>query len=135
MGFKTYGIVGVIAFGAYGVSEADKSLNYVEATAKITHLSTECTVEARKKRLVHKDSGELAYMDCKLAKLIAPAKGYSEDNIKYHYELEYSYKSPVDNQWHTDKGTRTSSKAEKYKAGQEFLVLAHTRKANKTRWK
>jgi len=135
MGLKFYGAVGVIALGAYGVSEADKSLNYTETTAKITKISTECTVEARKKKLVHKDTNKLAYMDCEMAKLIAPIKGYEVSDVKYHFSMEYKYKSPVDNKWHKDSGTKTSSSEGLYKKGQKFQILAHKEDPGKTRWK
>ena len=135
MGMKTYGIIGVLAAGAYGLSETDKSLNYVETTAKITKLSTECTVEKRKSKLVEKDTGDLAYMECDLAKVIAPIKGYSVSDIKYHHTMEYRYLSPADNNWHKDKGTKTSYSEGKFINGQKFQILAHKTKANKTRWK
>ncbi len=135
MSFKIYGILGVLAAGAYGVSETDKSLNYIETDAKITKLTTECTVQKRKSKLVNKETGDLAYMDCKLAKLVAPIKGYSVSDVRYHHKIEYKYKSPVDNEWHNDKGSKTAYSEGKYKKGQSFKVLAHKTDANKTRWK
>jgi len=70
-----------------------------------------------------------------LAKLIAPIKGYEVSDIKFHYNMEYKYKSPVDNKWHKNSGEKKSSKEDLYKKGQKFQVLAHKEKPGKTRWK
>jgi len=124
MGLKTYGAIGAVALGALAVSEGDKAVNYVETTAKITKISTECSVSKRKSKLVEKDTGKLAMMECDLAKLIAPIKGYEVSDIKFHYNMEYKYKSPVDNKWHKNSGEKKSSKEDLYKKKSKISGLS-----------
>jgi hypothetical protein len=133
MSLKTYGIIGVIAAGAYGVSEADKSMNYIETSAIVNEVEVDCYAKNSNTKLEVKATGELAYMDCDIAPLIAEAKGMSKNDVKKRAVVTFRYRSPVDNSRQTGKHTISNYK-DNYDPGREFKIFAHKEKPKKTRW-
>ena len=98
MGVVAYaklGVVGLIAT-AVGVSQADKTMNYIETDAVVTSANIDCYVKAGKRKLVEKKTDKLAYMDCELAPYAAKEFGYDESDVHQRTKLTYKFKSPVD---------------------------------------
>ena len=133
MSLKTYGIIGVIAAGAYGISEADKSMNYIETSAIVNEVKVDCYVKSSKGKLEVKATGDLAYMDCDIAPLIAEAKGMSKKDVKKRAVVTFRYRSPVDNTRQTGEHTISNYKGN-YDPGREFKIFAHKENPEKTRW-
>jgi len=133
MGIKTFGIIGVVAAGAYGVSEADKSMNYIETSAIVNEIAVDCYVKSSSGKLESKSTGKLAYMDCDLAPYIAEAKGMSKNDVKKRAVVTFRYRSPVDNTRQTGEHTISNYK-DNYDPGREFKIFAHKEKPKKTRW-
>lgn len=133
LNLKVYGLIGVNGAGAYGVSEADKSLNYIETSAIVNEVEIDCYVKSRKSKLEVKSTGELAYMDCKVAPYMAEAKGMSKKDIKKRAIVTYRYRSPVDNTRQTGEHTIKNYRDD-YKPGHEFTIFAHKENPKQTRW-
>jgi len=124
-------VIGFVAVGMVGV-QADRNLNYVDAEAVINSVTYECTVEKGKRYLEHKSTKEKAYMDCTLAKIVAPQFDYSEKDVKYHANLDYSWTSPVDGTVQTISKRKNARNEETYKKGQIIMVGAHKKDALKS---
>lgn len=121
--------IGAIAVGV-GVSQADKSMNYIEVEATVTKSIVDCYIENSSGRLVEKDSEKLAYMDCDQAPAAAAQFDYSKSDIKTRSQYEFTYVSPVDGS--KQKGADTNKYAE-IKTGQKIKVFAHKTEPGKSR--
>lgn len=130
---KVYG--GMFAIGAlvYGVSEVDKSLNYVETDAKITAAEFDCYIENSSGRIVEKKTDNLAFMSCDIAPIIAAQHGYKDSDISQRVKMEYSYYSPVDGSVQYGKH-ETKYNASKYQKGAVIKIFAHKEEPGKTRF-
>ncbi len=124
-------MVGVVAVG-FGVSQADKTMNYVETDAFVTSAKVDCFVKAGKKELVEKKTNRLAYMDCDMAPYAAKEFGYNEFDIHQRTTLAYKFKSPVDGS--SQKGDHVDNYSGSYKVGQKIKIYAHKSEPGKTRW-
>lgn len=134
MGIVNYaklGVVGVIAVAA-GVSQADKTMNYVETDAFVTSAKVDCYVKAGKKELVEKKTNKLAYMDCDMAPYAAEEFGYDKSDIHQRTKLTYKFNSPVDGS--SQKGDHVDNYSGKYKVGQKIKIYAHKSEPGKTRF-
>ena len=120
--------------GAYGVGELDKSMNYVETDAYVSQIEVDCFIKDGNSKVVEKNSGRLAYMDCKMAPLVAPIHDHDASDIQYRYQLEYTYKSPVDGSRHKKEHTVTSHSQDKYRKDQDIKIFAHKDEPAKSRW-
>ncbi len=127
-------ILGMVAVGGvmYGVSEADKSLNYVKSTATITEVKLDCFIKSGKKSVVKKDTNDMAYMDCNIAPFAAIKFGFDKSDVRQRAKIQYEFVSPVDNAIHTGKMTKEYG-VEKYKEGVKFPMYAHKEEAGKSR--
>ena len=131
---KVYGVMALGALGIYGFSELDKSMNYVETDAYVSSIEIDCFIEDSNSKVVEKSTGNLAYMDCDMAPLVAPMHGHDESDIQYRYQMEYTYKSPVDGSRHTKKHTTTSHAEDKYRKDMDLKIYAHKEEPGKSRW-
>ncbi len=134
-------VYGIIALGVAGISFADRSdrsINYTEVNAKITKYENRCTIgstsRGSKRALVDKKTGDPLYMDCDIAKLIAPKYGYSKHNIVKHIKFTYKYQSPVDGKFYTDVATQEIVFKE-FRLGKNVQVYAHKENPNKSRYR
>jgi hypothetical protein len=124
----------LIVFGAVGVgvSEADKTMNYVPTDAYVKTAKVECFVKSGRKHLVNKGTNSMAYMDCELAPLAAKQFGYDESAVQERVEFTYTYQSPVDGSMQSGKHVSDGSDF-KYRKGVKFSVYAHKTEAGKSR--
>lgn len=115
----------------YGVSELDKSMNYVETTGVVTSAKVECFIKTGKRSVVVKNSDELAYMNCTIAPMVAKRFGHEKSAIKKRAKIEYKFNSPVDGKSYTGNFIEKYNVA-KYKHGAKFKVFAHKSSAEKS---
>jgi hypothetical protein len=125
------GIIAAIGVSV-GVSEADKSMNYIPTEATVTSTEIDCFVENSKSKIVEKDTDELAYMDCAMAPLAAAEFGHHERDIQKRIQFKYTFKSPVDGSLQFGNYTGTGDEV-KYKTGTKFEVFAHKTETKKSR--
>ena len=131
---KVYGVMALGIGGMVAFSELDKSMNYVETDAYISRIDVDCFIKDSDSQVVEKSTNELAYMDCDIAPVIAPMHGHDESDIQYRYQLEYSYKAPVDRSRQKDTYTTTSHQEDKYKKNMNIKIFAHKEEPGKSRW-
>jgi hypothetical protein len=122
--------IGLIA-AAVGVSEVDKTMNYIQVEAVVTKADVDCFIKAGNESVVEKKNNSLAYMDCEMAPYAAKEYGFKETDISKRTKLAFSYVSPVDGS--KQKGTHTQEHAE-YKVGQKIKIYAHKEEPGKNRW-
>lgn len=125
-----FGAIGLIA-AAVGVSQIDKTMNYVEVDAAVTKADVDCFIKSGNESVVQKDTEKLAYMDCEMAPFAAAQHGFKETDISKRSQYSVSYVSPVDGKKH--KGANMKDYVE-YKVGQKIKVYAHKEDASKMRW-
>ncbi len=125
-----FGVIGLIA-AAVGVSQIDKSMNYVEVDAVVTKAAVDCFIKSGNESVVKKDTDKLAYMDCEMAPFAAKEYGFKETDISKRTQYSVSYVSPVDGKKH--KGDHTKDYVA-YKVGEKVKVYAHKEDASKMRW-
>ena len=125
-----FGVIGLISAAA-GVSQIDKSMNYVEVDAVVTKAAIDCFIKSGNESVVKKDTDKLAYMDCDMAPFAAKEYGFKETDISRRTTFSYSYVSPVDGSKH--KGEHTKEYAA-YKVGQKVKLYAHKEDPAKMRW-
>lgn len=134
MGLKIYAVMGGLAAVAVGVSEADKSANYIPTEATVTSAQIDCYVKNRKSQLVEQDTETRAYMDCELAPLAAEYHGYSGSDVRQRVTFEYRYKSPVDGSRQTGNHISTSDIEDYDRRGKKFMIHAHKEDPAKRRF-
>lgn len=134
MSYKLMFYVGILGAGAVavGVNQADLKMNYVETDATVTASKLECYIENSKSKIVEKDTGKKAYMDCKLAPLVAAAHDHDESDIHRIVRFEYRYLSPADGSSQKGKGSRTKA-VDDYKIGRTVQIYAHKEEPGKSR--
>ena len=97
---KIYGaVIGGVAFagGALVYNQSTELRgNYTLVDAKITDVKLECFIERHERKVIRKESPELAYMDCTVAPLVARQHGFDDTDIKRRATVTYRYRSPVD---------------------------------------
>ncbi len=123
-------VVGLIAAG-FGVSQADKSMNYVQVDAVVTKAEVDCFIKSGNESVVEKTSDKLAYMDCEIAPFAAAKYGFKDKDISKRTKLAFNYTSPVDGSKHN--GEHVADYIE-YKVGQKIKVYAHKEDPTKMRW-
>ncbi len=123
----------LLFFGGLMLGDANNlKKNYTLVDARITSVEIDCYVKKRKKKLVEKGTGKLAYMDCEIAPLAAERFGYDDNDIHRRATITYRYRSPVDNKRY--KGTYTrESNIDGYRKGRIIRVHAHTSEPGKSR--
>jgi hypothetical protein len=125
----------MLAFGAvlaaFGVSQADKSINYIKVDATVTSAKVDCYVESGNEYIKSKDTNSLAFMDCEMAPYAAKEFGFEQSDIKKRTEFAFSYTSPVDGKLH--KGNNTKKNAA-YKVGEKVDLYAHKEEPEKFRF-
>ncbi len=129
---KVYGGMALIGVAAVGISETDKSMNYIETEAVVTAAEVDCFVKSSKGKIVEKKSDKMAYMDCKIAPLAAVQFGYSEKDVQQRVKFEYRFTSPVDGKTYTDKH-EDEYNADRYQKGKKFKLFAHKEEPSKNR--
>ncbi len=130
---KVYAGMIVAGAVAYGASETDKKMNYVETDAVIKTAKIECYVEHGKKFLAEKATDKMAYMECDLAPLAAEAFGYTKSDIHHRNTITYSFKSPVDGKTYIDKYDTTVEPLASLSSGKHFKMYAHKTDPGKSR--
>ena len=130
---KVYAGMIIAGTVAYGASEADKKMHYVETDAVVKSAKIECYVEHGKKYLAEKATDKMAYMDCDMAPMAAEAFGYAKSDIHHRNTMTYSFKSPVDGKTYTDNYDTKSEPLASLASGKHFKIFAHKSEAGKSR--
>ena len=129
------GKVPLIVIGAmgtlYGVSMADRSINYIETDAIVTKAEVDCFVKSGRSHIESKATKKMAYMDCEMAPLAAAEFGYKNSDIGKRTKFSYTYLSPVDGSH--QKGEHESQNTQ-YKTGQKFKIYAHKENPGESRF-
>jgi hypothetical protein len=129
---KIYGAMIAVGAVAVGVSEADKTMNYIPTDAVVKSAKVECFVKSGKKYLAEKATDRMAYMDCDFAPYAAEKFGYAKSAVQERVQFTYSYKSPVDGSTQSGKYESEGSSL-KYRNGTRFKIFAHKTEAGKSR--
>jgi hypothetical protein len=131
---KFYG--GVIALGVllYGYSMANKGMNYVETKAYITAVETDCYIEAGRSKIVEEGTKKTAYMDCKMAPMVAKQHDMDESAVRHRSRLKFSYRSPADGSVQTGEHTLRPAPEGKYTRDGQVMIYAHKEQATKYLW-
>lgn len=126
--FGMQGKIYLIVFGFVGsvaaFSALDRGMNYIETAAIVTSVEIDCFIKFGKKSVVEKKTGNLAYMKCELAPLVAKKYGHLDSAVQKRAKIQYGYESPVDNNYYTGEIIRKHS-VEKFVPGYEFAIYAH----------
>lgn len=122
-----FGAVGTL----YGVSMADRTMNYIPTEATVVTADVDCYVKNSSGQLVDKTTEKRAYMDCEFAPLAAEMHGYSKSDIHKRTKFTYSFVSPVDGS--KQKGQHETEYAQ-YDVGQKFTIYAHKEEAGRSRF-
>lgn len=131
---KMYGALMVVGAVAVGVSEADKTMNYVPTDAVVKSAKVDCYIKSGKRFVAEKATNKMAYIDCDMAPFAAKEFDHEESAIKERVQITYSYKSPVDGSMQTGEYESKDSGV-KYRAGTKFKVFAHKEEPGKSRVK
>jgi hypothetical protein len=129
---KMYGAMMVIGTVAVGVSQADKTMNYIETDAVVKTAKVDCYIKSGKRFVAEKATNRMAYIDCDMAPYAAKEFGHEESAIKERVQFTYSYKSPVDGSMQSGEYEAKDS-GTKYRKGTKFKVLAHKDEPGKSR--
>ncbi len=133
---KIYGVliggVVMVGGGAMYYQANDLKMNYMLVDAVITKVEVDCFVKKGKKKLVYKDTSDLAYMDCMIAPMAAAQHGFDNDDIQKRASITYRYKSPVDNRRYTGTYKRDGD-IEMFARGVDIRVHAHKTEPEKSR--
>jgi hypothetical protein len=130
---KVYAGMIVAGTVAYGASEADKKMHYVETDAVVKSAKIECYIEHGKKFLAEKSTDKMAYMDCDIAPEIATHFAYDKSDIHHRNTMTYSFKSPVDGKTYVDNYETTNEPLASLSSGKHFKMYAHKSEAGKSR--
>lgn len=132
---KSIGVVAA-AVGVFAVvDQTDKRLNYTPVPAEITELKIDCRLENDDKKLVDKETDEIAYMDCSFAHVAAVKYDYKENDIKKRATITYAFTSPVDNQVYEAEYVDKYFDDGDYALNAQVEVFAHKKTANKSRFR
>ena len=134
MSLKVYGGLGALLLVGAGVSQADKKMNYTPTEAVVTSAVVDCYVESGNEKLVHKDTEELAYIDCDMAPYAAVMNDFDADDVHYRVKFDFAYNSPVDGSRQTGSHTKRGKTADAYKRGHRFTIHAHKEEPSKNRF-
>ena len=133
---KIYGaVIGGVAFAGGALlynQSGELRANYTLVNAKITKVMLECYIERHEKKVVQKESSELAYMDCTVAPLVARQHGFENTDIKRRASVTYRYRSPVDDELYTGMYVRMGT-VETLVPGKIIRIHAHKVQPDKTR--
>jgi len=110
----------------------DLKANYTLVEAEITDVAVQCYIERSKKKVVQKDTNDLAYMDCSVAPLVAEQHGFDDADIKQRASVTYSYRSPVDDEVYSGTYAR-KGEVEALVPGKTIHVHAHKVEPDKSR--
>lgn len=130
---KVYAGMIVAGTVAYGASEADKKMHYVETDAVVKTAKIECYVEQGKNFVADKKTNQMAYMNCDLAPYAAEQFSFSKSDIHHRNTMTYSFKSPVDGKTYVDNYETTSEPLASLTSGKHFKMYAHKTEASKSR--
>lgn len=133
---KIYGaVIGGVAFAGGALvynQSAEQRGNYRLVDAKITNVRIECFIERDERKVVQKESPELAYMNCTVAPLVARQHGFDDTDIKRRAIVSYRYRSPVDDDLYS--GTyAVTGVVETLVPGKTIRVDAHKVQPDKSR--
>lgn len=136
MQIKIIAGVALLGGGFFAADRYDVHTNYTPGEATITDVSTVCRIEKRgrksKSRIVDKETGEVATMDCAIAPDVAREFGYDEDDIRRDVTLKYRYESPVDGEYY--RGTHEDRDARRtYEEGDTLPLRMHKEEPGKSR--
>ena len=112
-----------VTINDYGdAKELEQNYKLVDAT--ITTVSIDCFIKKREEKVIEKKSGDLAYVSCQLAPLVAAQHGFDTEDIQERATITYRYTSPVDHRSYT--GTFKSVRdVTSYKTHNVISVYAH----------
>ncbi len=122
-------VIGAIAVGV-GVSQADKTMNYIEVEAVVTKSIVDCYVKSGNDFIAKKGTDDMAYMNCEMAPYAAEQFGFKKEAIQKRSQYEFAYVSPVDGS--KQKGADNNEHAE-IKSGQKIKIYAHKKEPGKSR--
>ena len=116
------------------------SMQYEPVQAEVDSVEKDCFIAGYRKKIVHTDTNELAYMECDLAPIVASQHGMSKSNIKVRYRIEYTYQYPANGAWYdgkyTDKVSYVAVEEEgedPWYEGKVFKVYVHKKNPEKSR--
>lgn len=110
----------------------DLEKNYVQTSATIKAVSIDCYIQDSRGKIVDKNTDDLAYMDCALAPLVAQKHGYDENNIHKRAQIEYTYLSPIDDNYYGGAFTRKND-VEAYAVGNKIQIFTHKTEPDKSK--
>ena len=130
----------VLALFAHMVYDAnDLKTNYKTVQASITNVTVDCYIKERRRKradrkIIDRRTNKMAYMDCKIAPLVAAKHDYSEHHIHKRAKITYRYTSPVDRRMYDGSFELTGRfDLGKYVPGNTMNVYAHKTKAADSR--
>ncbi|MEX3009256.1 hypothetical protein [Hoeflea sp. TYP-13] len=133
---KIYGAVlgGALLVGGGGMlmQANDLKKNYTLVDARISSVTFDCFIRKGKRKIVEKDTNKLAYMDCKIAPIVAAKYDYEDSAIKKRASVTYRYVSPADGRRYTGSYTRTGD-VDHYEDGNMIRIHAHNTEPEKSR--
>ncbi|MEZ5922532.1 MAG: hypothetical protein R3C60_14455 [Parvularculaceae bacterium] len=127
-----FGGLGALIGGTMFVQADDIKKNYTQVDATIKEVKIDCYLRDGRRKIVEKDTHDLAYMDCTMAPFAAKKFGYSENNIHQRATVAYSFLSPADGNFYKGEFTR-SGDVEKYVEGATISVYAHKTEPGKSK--
>lgn len=114
--------------------QGDKFLNYSLVDASITSVKVDCYIESGNQKLVQKDTGVIAYMDCAKAPIAAIAFNYSDKDVKHRAKVAYQFKSPADGSNQIGEYVDSSAQDGEYSTGKVVQIYANTSNAKVSMW-
>ncbi|WP_269582375.1 hypothetical protein [Roseibium sp. Sym1] len=128
------GVAAILIAGAgYLMAQAYQlKKNYTLVKAEIMSVVTECFIEAGRERVVRNGTDELAYMDCRLAPLVAKQRGFRAGSVQKRNKVTYVYRSPADGRFYSGEYTRAGDLVGIEK-GRKIQVHAHKTDPMETR--
>ncbi len=112
----------------------DLETNYTVVEASITEVKVDCFIKKRRRKIIDKRTNEMAYMDCKIAPLVAARHDYSEHNIHKRATFKYRYRSPADKGMHDGSFERTGKlMLDSLKPGTSIRIYAHNTNPEESR--
>lgn len=128
------GVVGAIGAGTMYSQSNDLQSNYQPTDAVITATNVDCFVKNSDGKLTSKVTGDLAYMDCDIAPLIAVKFDYDASDVQQRVKATYRYRSPVDGKEYEGEFTRDGyERAKELPVGKTVPVFASKSKPAESR--
>lgn len=100
---------------------------YTKVSATVQSMEKDCFVKIARTSLIDKETGEMAFLDCDEAEIIAPLKGLSKSAVRPRYRVTVSYVSPADSTSREAKFAFTSGREKKYAVGKTLTIRAHNK--------